>query len=77
MRRTNLIVKERRLMDLYSSNAYVNVNKLLLIKFGPVIALFFSQLVDKYKYWENRKMLEEGEWFFIKMEERLLVLQTW
>lgn len=48
-------------LELLSSDSYLVVNKKLIKEFGPNTALFVSNLIDKYKYFQdNNFLLEDG-----------------
>jgi hypothetical protein len=51
------------LLDLYSSTAYLTLNKKLLSKLGPTKAVFISNLIDKYKLHRDKPECENG-WFY-------------
>ena len=50
MKRTKQTEPNWALLDLFSSEAYLVVNKSLLKKYGPDKAIFISNLVDKLRY---------------------------
>ena len=42
-------------LELLSSDSYLVVNKKLIKEFGPNTALFVSNLIDKYKYFQDKQ----------------------
>ena len=54
----------RYALEIFSSEAYLSVNKRLLYHYGPNIAIYLSNLVDKYKYFKDKKE-SNGDWFYI------------
>jgi hypothetical protein len=53
----------RYALELFSSDAYLTINKKLLQHYGPNIAVFLSNLVDKYKYFKEKGLLEDDRFF--------------
>jgi hypothetical protein len=43
----------------------------LLTHYGPDTAIFLSNLIDKYKYFKDKDLLEEEDWFFITHERQI------
>jgi hypothetical protein len=68
MERTKLPLDEYAL-EIFSSDAYLSVNKKLLIFYGPDIAIFLSNLIDRYKYLKSKKELV-NDWFFLTHSEQ-------
>lgn len=68
MERTKSLEKNLAL-ELFSSDAFLVINKKLLIHYGPDTAVFLSNLVDKYRYFEYKKMLKDEEWFYLTHEQ--------
>lgn len=60
---------ERNLLDLFSSESYLTVNKKLLSAFGPNKAIYISNLVDKYRYFESTGALRKNAFFQIHEEQ--------
>ena len=65
MRRTKDDIKlsQDHALELFSSDAFLSVNKRLLKYAGPSVAIFLGNLIDKYKYFKHRGM-DENDWFF-------------
>ena len=58
-------------LELLSSDSFLVVNKKLIKKFGPNTAVFLSNLIDKYKYFQQKELLiDDG--FFILRENLIL-----
>lgn len=57
--------KFRMSLEMFSSKAYFPVNKRLVQYYGPEVAVFLTNLIDKYIYFENKGLIEEEDWFFI------------
>jgi len=74
MKRTSIKISEKRALDAYSNSAYYTTNKLLTAKYSPNTAMFFSNLVDKYKYFESRNMLTPDGYFYLKLEDQMKAL---
>ncbi len=55
---------EDQALELYSSDAYLTINKSLLRAYGPDAAIYLSNLVDKYRYFKQRGEAKDG-WFFL------------
>jgi len=79
MERTNP-TQEQYILELFSSDAYLTINKRLLRYYGPEVAIFLSNLIDKYKYFLNQDILLEKHWFYLihktQMEETGLTLTS-
>jgi hypothetical protein len=58
-------------LELFSSEAFLVVNKRLLKKVGPLRAIFICNLIDKYKYFLERNMLQEDGSFFLTYEDQM------
>jgi hypothetical protein len=63
-------ISQELALELFSSDAYLTLNKKLLKKFGPEKAVFLSNLIDKFKYFKSRGMLED-DWSFLDREREL------
>lgn len=61
---------EKYALEIFSSQAYLTVNKRLLKHYGPDVAIFLSNLVDKYKYFADKNMLIDNIWFFLLHEQQ-------
>lgn len=57
-------------LELFRSDAFLVINKKLLKKLGPIKAIFLENLVDKYKYWKDKDMLNDDS-FFLTHEEQI------
>lgn len=57
-------------LEIFSSDAYLTVNKKLLQHYGPDTAVFLSNLIDKYKYFLNTS-IEEDEWFYLVHDQQI------
>lgn len=57
------ILSQDHALDLFSSDAFLSINKRLLKFAGPATAIFLSNLIDKYKYFKYHRKDEAG-WFF-------------
>ena len=58
-------------LEIFSSDAYFTINKNLLRYYGPDVAIFLSNLIDKYKYFLNKDLLIEDKWFFLTNEHQI------
>ena len=73
MKRTTLSERstlEKYALEIFSSDAYLTVNKNLLIYYGPDVAILLSNLIDKYRYFKNKKQATDG-WFYLKHEQQI------
>jgi hypothetical protein len=73
MKRTTISERstlEKYALEIFSSDAYLTVNKNLLIYYGPDVAIFLSNLIDKYRYFKNKKQAVDG-WFYLKHEQQI------
>jgi hypothetical protein len=66
MERTN----SNHLLEVFSSEAYLTVNKKLLKYFGPEVAIYLSNLIDRHKYFKNRDALFDNSWFYTTHEQQ-------
>lgn len=66
-----LIANEDQIFEILSTSAYLIVNKQLLEKFGPEVAILLSNLIDKYKYYKENGLLEQGSYFYLLNEEQM------
>jgi len=57
-------------LELFSSDSYFTVNKKLLQHYGPDMAIFISNLIDKYKYFLSQDMIEE-DWFYVISQQQM------
>ena len=72
MERTKYIqTQEIYALELFSSDAFLTINKQLLKHYGPEVSIFLSNLVDKYKYYKDRDHLKDGDWFYITHENQI------
>lgn len=67
----NNINKEQYALEIFSSEAYLPINKSLLQHYGPDIAVFISNLIDKYKYFKKKNELLDGKWFYLLHEQQM------
>lgn len=51
-----------------SSTSYLVVNKKLIYEYGANTAVFITNLIDKFKYYERKNQLKNNEWFFLTHE---------
>ena len=51
-------------MNKDKADAFLKVNKRLLSRFGPEVAVFISNLIDKYEYF-NENFPDKDGWFFL------------
>ena len=58
------------LLEIFSSDAYLTINKRLLRRCGPKKAIFLSNLVNKYLYFQSRGLLE-GDRFYLTHEHQM------
>ena len=58
-------------LDAYSSNSFLMVNKQLISTFGLNTAVFLSNLVDKFKYFQKEDKLNDDNSFFLTMEQQV------
>ena len=58
------------LLETLGSDPFLVVNKRLLMKFGPMKAIFISNLVDKYRYFLDSRMLDEDGGFYLIHEDQ-------
>lgn len=58
-------------LELFSSDAFLVVNKKLLKKVGPLKAIFICNLIEKYKYFLERKMIQTDGSFFLTHEDQM------
>jgi hypothetical protein len=68
MRRTRYSsthTSEQVALEMFRSDAYLVLNKSLLMRYGPARTVFLENLIDKYKYWRERDMLQEDGSFFL------------
>ena len=62
-------------LEILSSESYLVVNKKLIKQFGPDTAIFLSNLIDKYKYFQDKQILiEDG--FYITHKKLCLKIYT-
>jgi hypothetical protein len=69
--RTKPEQSEKYALEIFSSDAYLVVNKKLLQHYGPDTAIFLSNLLDKYKYFLDHEMIKDG-WFFLVHDQQIL-----
>ena len=50
-------------LEILSSESYLVVNKKLIKQFGPDTAIFLSNLIDKYKYFQDKQILIEDGFY--------------
>lgn len=65
----NIQITKEQALDLYSSDAFISVNKKLLMVYGPEITLFISNLIDQYKYLKNNELIT-GDWFYFTADNQ-------
>lgn len=57
-------------LEAFSSDSYLVINKRLLKRFGAETAIFLSNLIDKFKYFSSRNMIQEDGSFFLTHEDQ-------
>jgi len=57
-------------LEAFSSDSFLVVNKTLIKVFGLQEAVFLSNLIDKYRYFYQRGMLQEDGGFFLTFEQQ-------
>lgn len=57
------------ILDLLRSDGSITVNKFLANKYGLIPIVVFSELVSKYKYFVNEKIIEENGWFYCTISD--------
>jgi len=62
--------KELLALEIFSSDSFLTINKRLLCKFGPVLAVYIGNLIDKMKYFAKKGKLEEDGSFFLTYENQ-------
>ena len=65
MKRTRISISNEQALELFSSDSFLTVNKRLLSYYGPEVAVFLCNLIDKLRYFQQRNQLEDGEWFYL------------
>lgn len=58
-------------LEVFSSEAFLAVNRSLINSFGLVPAAFLSNLIDKLNYFHKADKLEAGGWFFQTHEQQM------
>ena len=66
----NWAESENLAMELFRSSAFLIVNKNLLQAWGPIRTIFLENLIDKYKYWKDRGMIQSDGSFFLTHEDQ-------
>ena len=64
-------LSENNYLDLFSSGAYLVVNKKLLQTCGPTLTIYLSNLIDVYKYFYNKEQLYKDKWFFSSHKDQM------
>jgi hypothetical protein len=62
---------EQIAQEVYASSAYLVINKRLLIHYGPNIAIFLSNLIDKHRYFKEHGQAKEDGWFYLVHEQQM------
>ena len=57
-------------LEAFSSDGFIILNKSLIKIFGLDLTVFLCNLIDKYKYFLNRNMLEKDGSFFLTFEDQ-------
>ena len=66
MERTkNTRTESRLILETLSSEAFLTVNKQLLQAMGPEMAVYLSNLIDKYRYFRTEELLQHDGAFFL------------
>lgn len=61
---------EKIALEMCKSNAYLIVNKNLILSVGPRNAVYLGNLIDKFQYFQDREMLQEDRSFFLTYEDQ-------
>lgn len=71
-KQTKRNVPQELALELFSSDAYLTLNKKLLKTFGPEKAIFISNLIDKFKYFQKRypHAIIDG-WFYRSHKDQI------
>jgi len=56
--------------QLFSHNSFLKINKKILMIFGPEFSVVLLNLIDKFEYFDQRNMTEDG-WFFLTEQEQM------
>ncbi len=62
---------EKYALEIFSSDAYLPINKQLLKHYGPDVAVFLSNLIDKYKYFKYNDQLKDEKWFYLVHDQQI------
>jgi hypothetical protein len=57
-------------LELYSSDAYLTINKRLLQRYGPDVTIYLCNLIDKYRYFLKQNTLINNA-FFLTHEQQM------
>lgn len=57
-------------LELFRSQAYLMINKNLIKMLGTELAIYLENLVDKYKYYQDRGMLEDDCFFLTHKDQQ-------
>ena len=59
---------EMQFLELFGTDAFISVNKHLVKRVGLVEAVFFGELLSKYKYYKSQGQLVKEKWFYATVE---------
>ncbi len=57
-------------LEIFRSSSFLVINKNLLRAWGPSKTIFLENLIDKYRYWKDRGMLQPDGSFFLTHENQ-------
>ena len=61
----SFLVSEEHLYRYYSTTPHLCINKEILKAFGPEVAIYISNLIDKRIYFKEKGLLKDDKWFFL------------
>ena len=62
--------KQQLALEALGSESFLSINKKLLSHFGPNLAIYIGNLVDKLKYFSSKGKLGEDGSFFLTMADQ-------
>lgn len=68
--KTFLTISEEQALELYSTDAFLVINKKVLKCFGLKKAMFLCNLVDKYRYFIKHNLLDKQGGFYLTHEQQ-------
>src|SRR5690625_2048204 len=57
------------ILDLLRSDGSIVINKSIAHRIGLEETIIYAELISQFKFWESRKQLVNGEWFFCTIEK--------